>query len=519
MNTPTFDELIRQRINELPPPPPRGWEALAGRLYAPPPAAAAATEVAADTLVADKLATLSPAAAPAGSWSLLQNKLDLAEAAAEVDEVVARGLNHAAPTAVSGWALLAARLETIGKRREMVGCMKVTEGAFLLSMLLLFVQFGPSPEGTATPTAAALAAALAADRGSTTVPTLPDAPNGLILIASPELSSVHPSALPTKKSSAAVPVAPLPVLPPPGVNAQRAVRTVEPTLPSAAAAPQLQRQPAPAVRRYTTAPRPALRLPSVAKQDPIRYYVNGFVSPVDFNQVVTQENEAFGIHAQTASTKGWSAGALIDITQGKNGLQTGLIYGYRAYTPAEILQLENVQRAEEPIRYGRLRYRTVSLPLNYERVLRRGNDWQLSAGLGAMANVILSSEFHLFGDHTIEELDQQIDQFQTDLQKYRGNRSGFKSAALLQEASRRDILHPSAGVLQGNSSIINNTSLYLSANVRVERIIDNRWSLYFSPTVTRLVTIREDDGGKGPLQDRIHNTMLRLGTRYRLTDK
>ena len=498
-----LDDLIRRRLADLPPPPPRGWEALQQQLDA---AAPEPDLSATDTVIAGQLADLAPAL-PVGGWAAFEQKLSAAEASttAEVDRLVSTGLERSAPARVSGWALLAARLDTIGKRREMVGYMKVTEGAFLLSMLLLFVQFANLPLVRSTHQLAQ------ADGSAGNVQLLPIAP----LAPVPQVRSATPrtgaATLPAPVvADAAVVVAPLPTL----TLAVR-VPAVEPRLTSPAA--RAIASTAYLARRWSASVKPALALPLPDAGEPIRYYLNVFASPLDLNQVNTLANEQLGIFARTLLSRDWSAGALVDITKGKNGMQVGLIYGNRSYVPAEILVLEDQRRRrqEDPnrVRFGRLLYNTVSIPLNYERVVRRTDNWQVSVGVGLSANIVLASEFRLAAGFTYDDLRKQVEFYREELYT-----TGKITKPAGFQKGLNDIVDPPTGYLQGGS-LIDNTSLYLSGNVRVERLLDDRWSLYFSPTVSRLFTLREDDGGKGPLQDRIHNTMLRVGTRFRLTDK
>ncbi|WP_420460776.1 hypothetical protein [Neolewinella sp.] len=510
----SLDDLIRRRLADLPPPPARGWAELQQQLdaaAAPPQPAGTADEV-----VAEKLTALAPVL-PAGSWAAFEQKLTAAELSttSEVDQLVSAGLERSAPARVSGWALLAARLDTIGKRREMVGCMKVAEVAFLLSMLLLYVQFG-------TPTAPRSEQQLAQNKPdlSTQVDLLAATPPALPLsITAPPTRSTAADARHALRSRTAV--APLSVVIPTRLPESAAPRLAAAALPKrTTTSPNLTGpvdRTAFSVKHWSTGVKPALALPLPDAGEPIRYYLNVFVSPLDLNQVKTLANPGLGIEAGTLLSRDWSLGTLVDITKGKNGIQVGLIYGNRSYVPAEILVLEDRRRRrqEDPdrVRFGRLLYNTVSIPLNYERVIRRTDDWQVSVGVGLSANVVLASEFRLAADFTYDDLRKQADLYRQELflagklTKSSGLQKGFN-----------DFVDPPTGYLQGGS-LLDNTSLYLSGNIRIERLLDNRWSLYFSPTVSRLFTLREDDGGKGPLQDRIHNTMLRVGTRFRLTDK
>ncbi len=491
-----FDELIRQRITDLPAGPSRGWEGLERKLDAPDPM---------DTAVASKLAALTPTPLP-GSWEKLSEKLTAREAEAEaaLDTAVAGGLQQSSPAPISGWALLAARLELIGKRREMVACMKISEAALLLSLILLFFRFGNLPQENRKPQAdqnATAAFPITVAETPAFRPKEVDPPEAVLsaVLPAPTNAAVAPLASVPLASRQVSREAPLPAVRP--LNSTEATGQLS-FLEFALQLPEQNVH-------------PPFQLPSLLDGEPIQYYLNLFVSPVDFNQVVTQTNQSLGITAGSELSTGYSLGGLIDISQGHNALETGFIYGYRAYVPAEILRLENeqpVQNEEAPVRYGRLRYHTVSVPLNYEREIFRDEKWQFSGGVGMVVNVILSSKFRLDGIYTVEDLERQIIQYRLKLQD-----EGIISAPG-RASSNHEILYPEAGVFQGGS-LLSNSSLYLSGNLRIERLLNDKWSLYFSPTVSRLITMRPGDGGKGPLEDRIHNTMLRFGTRVRLSDK
>ena len=488
-----LDALIRQRIDSLPPADVRGWDRLQSRL----------DEQLDDATIAAKLDSLLPAA-PAGSWTALAEKLDAAEVVDQqaLDGLVAEGLERAAPGNVTGWSALAARLELIGKRREMVACLKITEGALLLSFLLLLARFGeiapatgrlPVAEGPQTkqpptllsraPSPAPASSGELSDAGESAATGRPSERGTAGLAASPALASAN--------------IAPL-VMPSPRI----ALRV------SPAAVAELELPDA-----SLTLPTGSNKLspwPLVFGPEPVRYYLNAFVSPVDLNEVVTQENKLLGIHDQRFLTTGFSAGALLEASQGKNALQFGLIYGNRSYVPAKIRIFTpdvNPAGEEEEISYSQLRYQTVSLPLNYERELVTRDQWRLSAGFGMAMNIVLESHVSLPEDVTLDDLNRMI-------QDAASERGGGRK----REGSVREILDPTQGYFQGGG-MLENSSLYLSGNFRIERIVNDRWSFYFSPTVGKLVTVREGDGGRGPLEDRIHNTMLRFGTRVRLTNK
>ncbi|PPK85952.1 hypothetical protein CLV84_2865 [Neolewinella xylanilytica] len=484
-----FDELIRQRIASLPPPPAGGWETLSARL----------DERAHDEAVAEKLGGLAPATPPPGSWNAFAEKLNTVEADGEraMDAVVASGLQRAEPVTVSGWTLLAARLELIGRRREMITCLKITEATLLLSLLLLYARFGHrfGPGESASPYAEVNASAFPLQPGFDTPPPVLNTLDGTTG------SDLFPGQLTAERLPAPIPQLPgsttIPALV--QANSMPSVRlrpsVVEPL--ANGIEPLQKRSP-----RFIPLP----DLSGVLGNDPVRYYLNGFVSPLDLNDVVTQENAALGIEAHHKITTGFSAGALIEAVQGNNALQFGLIYGQRSYVPAKILLIEEdtsgIQQ-EHQIRYSRLTYQTVSIPLGYQREISRSEKWRVSAGVGMAMNVVLGSQVKLPPDITLADLNEII------------NRNA-KGVGGRESAGTSEILDPTQGFFQGGG-LLENSSLYLSGNVRVERLLTDRWSIYFSPTVGRLLTIRESDGGRGPLEDRIHNTMLRFGTRVRLS--
>ena len=495
-----FDDLIRQRIDELPAALPSGWDELADRLDAP-----------ADAALAGKLATIAPAAAPlAGSWQDLAGKLDALEAAGSqhpLDATITTGLEQATPTAVSGWAQLAARLELTGRRREMVACVTITEAALMLSFLVLMLRFGPVTRQVHPPQPTA------------------DLLNGTSFpVGLAESTGVQPEAV-EARAAAKASVATTADDRKPAIG----------LIPSAVYIEQIGHPPVlPAIiydgvdavdgvalnnyRVAGTTPLPAPTAPELLPNGaPVHYYLNLFVSPVDVNDVFTFQNRSIGVlNDRRILSTGFSAGLLFDVTQEKNGLQTGIIYGKRSYVPAEILNLEEDTQTTNPaddVRYGRLTYHTVSLPLNYQREFSASDKWRVSAGVGLAMNVILQSEFRLTSDASLEDLDQAVDFFVNNL-----NKSGKPSGRTASARSISEVRRPDPGYLEGGS-LLENSSLYLSGTLQLERIVNNRMSFYVSPTVSRLVTISKFDGGKGPLEDRIHNTMFRFGTRIRLTNK
>ena len=497
------DKFLRDRLAELSPGEPRGWSALEQKMNL--------EDKTADARLAEKLTGLAPTLPP-GSWEGLAAKLDRQQQTAdsEVDDLVSQGLRQAAPVATSGWAQLAARLELVGKRREMVACLKLTESVLLLSLLLLFARSGGLPgdkgERPAAPT----------DSGPYAEQVIANPPTGSIPPAATRVNLPREDAPPVTSPPAgpvqSASVAPLPTGRPNAVVSERA--TFVPEVRNV-----IEMEPIVTVDYLTgllgQRVVPALDYPLPAGSAPVNYSLNLFVSPLDLNPVKTLEDARYGVEGQWNLSTGYSLGALLDITQQQNTVQTGLIYGYRSYIPAEIFLIEGdqvVAEGDEPISYGKLRYRTLSAPLNYYRTVYADERWAISGGLGASINVILSAEGRLNENYTKADLERLW------LDYLRRAREQGSVTGIGRGASDNDFLEPSEGLLEGGD-ILDNASLYVTGSLRVERRLNDRWSLYFAPTIGRLVTIREDDGGKGPFGDRIHNTMLRFGTRVRLTDR
>jgi len=502
-----LDDLIRQRIDALPPPPPPAGPAGIARRA---PAATTGGEGG-----AGKRRSLPPPVAPPGCGGGREEKLVASEALATkaVDTAVASRLQQAAPAVPSGWALLAARLELIGKRREMVASVKIAEVALLLSLLLIAFRFGPA---ALLPTETPLADESSTKLSGFPVATRPPAERATATTDTPS-PSLHE---PTGSEQAA--------------DNNRAIGKLA-TLPTGGQIPPLVTGTPNTIRLrrrvavsetvatidYTVSwgepplQAPPYLAPPVAAQ-PIHYYANLFASPVDVNQVVTPHNQYIGIaERQSNFSTGYSIGALVDIVQGNNGVQTGLQFSYRSYVPVAFGLIQGKQPlkdGEEPVRFGRLRYRTISIPLIYNRQLYQDQKWRVSGGLGVAMNVILSSDFKLDNNLTLDDLDRFWREYLA-----RGKEEGT-IANIGRSSEYTDLLAPPQGYLEGGS-LIKNTSLYVTGSLRFERLLDDRWSLYFSPTVMRQFTVREDDGGKGPLQDRIHSGMFRFGTRLLLSDK
>lgn len=533
-----FDEIVRQRIKALPPAelPPTGWDQLSADLAIAPaerfddtlrdaltasPLAVASDwealarrmdpDMAEDIQIASALSSLTPAMVP-GSWDKLQERMT-AEAAVAMDKTVVEHLSRDLSHQVSGWAALAARLELIGHRRGLVAAWKITEFSLLLSALLLFTRFVSIPSA------------------SPQINTFPfpaeGAPTAAVLWPSAPVATADKT--PTDELVGQVPVA-TPAPNRPGTSVNRLPQLPEQTLARNTVVPFPQSTPDNAERpassdllkvettmldNPTALPSPALHLKPMDNAAPVRYALNAFISPFDFNQVITPAAAIrdFDISADNRLTTGYSAGVLVDIYQGKNGLQTGLIYSRRSYIPTALKwYLEEDYPVIEPIRgYSRFVFDAITIPLSYRRTLTENDRWRFSGRFGMSMSIIASSSFnHPEGqERFVESFNSFAEQ---DLPQGSG-RGLFKAGGL----SSRRLTNPEPGWLEGGS-ILTNSSFYLNGGVTIERLVNERFSLYVSPSFGRVVYLRDSDG-IGPYQDRIHTGSIRLGSRFLLSKK
>lgn len=539
-STNNLDALLRRRLlQELPPatPPPGGWAALKRELDADVDlqlqqaltglAAAPATGWQAleqkldprsvqDTELAEKLNALQPTVLPT-SWDSLAARMD-AEQEEVVDAIVTDRLARAGTGMTSGWAALAARLELIGWRRGVVSAWKIMEGAFLLSFLLLLLRFGPTHNEPAFP--AVLSEPIAeletltdsqpAEPTTNAIVDQPEAPATLTFVSyQPEKTVVPSEENNPPEVLAFSPAEEQPVAP----------ERVSTELKHAEASPQIAALPIKQLTKATRLPSPALQLPEIENGEPVRYYINAFVSPFDINEVVTPATSIgqFDISGDRRFTQGASIGLLFDVQQGKNGLQIGAIYSRRSYIPSALkwyLQDEYEHTAFEPVKgYSRFRYANITFPFNYKRTVLKGNKWHVSARLGMSLSVIAHSSF--------EGQEDVVDGFNA-LAIRAGNTPALydNSRSLAREADfsgRHQLENPPKGWLEGGS-ILTNSSFYLGGGVVVERLLDPRWSVYVSPSFGRVVYLQQDEG-IGPYNDKIHIGNLRFGSRYRFGGK
>ncbi|MEM1358751.1 MAG: hypothetical protein AAGF89_11145 [Bacteroidota bacterium] len=547
-----IDALVRQRLGDLPESPPSssGWQRLSAALDADPdhqlatalagltPAATGAASgwealerkldplASADAAVASALEGLQPSEIK--GWDALEKKLD-EDTAAAVDAVVVDRLARNAAGVSSGWAALAARLELIGQRRGMIAAGKIMEFSLLLSLLLLFVRFGTVPP-TAEPMAPIakqepIAVASSAPIFAALLPTPAAQPlatakvEPLTEATSPVDNTVLPAQSPSseRRKDLASPQALAPIVSEretAEIATPAVVRAAEKELTAIVSIPGDNGK----VERSTILPHPALSLPALTKEVPMRYHANFFVSPFDVNQVITPATQIgdFDISGDSRITQGFSAGALFDISQGKNALQIGAIYSRRSYIPTA---LKWYQQEEYPIiepvkGYSRFRFETISFPVSFKRTIVDAPRWKIGLRVGMTMSVIAKSDF------IIPSQDQQdlVEALNGRLDRLNQAQSGAGGAGRSASPSKsRKLTNPEPGWFEGGS-MLENASFYLGGGITFERVISPRWSIYASPSFSRAVFLNPEEG-LGPYNDRIHLGSLRFGGRYLLNNK
>lgn len=541
-----IDELVRNQLKDLPPATPTaaGWEALERNLDAPKDAhlrealtGLAATDAAtgwnaleqklghrspADVGLAKQLNTLEPAVA-VGSWEILAARLDQDNEKA-VDAIVSDGLARSAPLVSSGWAALAARLELIGWRRSTVAAWKVTEGALLLSLILLLFRFGPEAPFTSGPVAELqdgfplpMISPIAEGTKDNIVVLTND--NGNTVIKEVITTKNKPAAQRRKSVAISLPL----VLPTMGMLTENrnpfANTGNDPYLPEAIAGLEIR-----PLKKRVAIPSPMLHLAEIDNSVPVYYYANAFISPLDVNQVITPGHAAgkFDISNERRFTKGFTAGALLDVNKGRNTLQIGVIYSRRAYLPASLKwRYQDYFTPRTPVEgYSKFIYHAIELPFSYKYTLSENDRWRVSARAGMSLSIIAKPEIR-DQDEVVAKLEAFEDQVVAD--GYTGPGGffpGIGPGALRPPptdfSSERELKDPPKGWFEGGS-ILANSSFYLGGGVSVERIMNPRWSLYLSPSFGRVIYF--GDGGVGPYRDRINLGSLRMGSRYRFGGK
>lgn len=549
-----IDKLVRDQLNELPlaTAPAIGWDALERTLDAPEDAhlrnaltGLAAMDAAtgwqaleskldfrtpADAQLANQLNKLKPAVA-AGSWEALVTRLDR-ETEAAVDIIVTDGLARTTSMVSSGWAALAARLELIGWRRSTVAAWKITEGALLMSLLLLLIRFGPE-----APRALGPIADLHDGFPLPMAETAPTASEAIAVLAevTDEISNVEVVTFvanePVLKSGRlSAPKIPL-VLPTLGrfmpqpkeartqVQGTGSINGNEPYLPVPIVAIDIR-----PLKNSVVLPSPMLNLAEIDNSAPAYYYANGFISPMDINQVVTPGHIAgeYDISSERRYTTGFTAGGLLDMNKGRHTLQIGVIYSRRSYSPAALnWRLQDYFTPRTPVEgYRKFVYHTIEFPFSYKFTLSENDRWRVSARTGMSLSVIAKPEIQ-----DQEEVVASLDDFENEVIE-----DGFSRNNIVPNGVPRGELPPDSdhssehelkaapkGWLEGGS-ILANSSFYLGGGITVERIMNPRWSIYLSPSIGRVIYLRDGDG-IGPYRDRINLGSLRMGARYRFGGK
>ncbi|MFT5998286.1 MAG: hypothetical protein ACI81P_000739 [Neolewinella sp.] len=534
------DVLLRQRLMEDLPqasPTEAGWAALSERMDADGDlslqAALAGLSVAspalgwqalerkldpinhADAKLAEKLNSLQPTATAAG-WGALEARFEQENERA-VDAIVVDGMARSGVGTTSGWVTLAARLELIGWRRGVVAAWKITEASLLLSMLLLVVRFGPTTERLTWPIAQAengfpLPMASAEAIPATLSEKLTPAINRSIPLSAqtqvriPANNNWIHTNLPLVLFTAHA------ISSPGQLDTQEEVKGLQQNEVIPVTIPSLQIE---QLQKTVYLPSPVLSLPKIDNSEPVHYYVNAFVSPFDVNRVVTPATSIgeFDISGDRRFTYGTSAGLLIDISQGRSALQIGAIYSRRSYIPTALKwYLQDEYTAFEPIKgYQRFNFENIAFQFNYKRILLTTENWRVSGRFGMSLSIIARSSFD-----GKDEVVAGFNEFEERVGNLpNGQRSG--GGRPTDFSGKRKLQNPPSGWLEGGS-VLANSSLYLGGGIIVERLMTSRWSLYASPSISRAVYLRKDQG-IGPYNDRIHLGSLRLGSRYRFGGK
>ncbi|MFT6131039.1 MAG: hypothetical protein ACJATN_002773 [Neolewinella sp.] len=268
-----------------------------------------------------------------------------------------------------------------------------------------------------------------------------------------------------------------------------------------------------------------LNIVKVDNSAPVYYYANGFISPLDVNQVVTPGHSAgeYDISSERRYTTGFTAGGLLDINKGRNTLQIGIVYSRRAYLPASLKwRYQDYYTLSNPVEgYSKFVYHAIEFPFSYKFTLSENDRWRVSTRAGMSLSVIAKPEIK-DQEEVVANFEDFEDQIAADGFSLNNNfvPNGRPQGANLPQSdfsSERELKDTPKGWLEGGS-ILANSSFYLGGGVTVERIINSRWSIYLSPSIGRVIYLRDDDG-IGPYRDRINLGSLRMGSRYRFGGK
>lgn len=490
-----------------------GWEVLERKL---------GPQTAADAGLAAALNGITPEPTP-GSWNALATKMD-DSLGREVDVIVASHLAREAGR-LSGWPALAARLELISHRRQLVGAWKVTEVCVLLSLLLLLLRFGPG-EGRDNDVIAALAEGFPieanTERETQEAQATETVADELFIPIEKQDSRNAEAVLPVEATlvvvrrakAADLPTRPNVIVARIATPRQLAESMNTEEIDDFVLSTDPLDGPSYKAEWGVTLPSPALTLPAIDHSVPVRYYLSPFISPGEINQVITKESAvgSSNLSARKELTYSASAGVLLDISKGRDGLQIGAIYSRHAYTPAELTRENCFAEGNCPEGYNQFVYHSMSFPFSYERSLFANDKWRFATRAGMALSIITQSDFSLMARDGQDNLEAAL-----RAPPARPIAGGTGRSRPDIEIDVDDVLAPPPGWFEGGS-ILSNASFYLESGFTVERTVNPRWSLYLSPSYGRVINLREE-GGVGPYNDKIHRASLRFGSRFLLSRK
>ncbi|MEM9261435.1 MAG: hypothetical protein AAGA62_17480, partial [Bacteroidota bacterium] len=278
-----FDENLRASLNELQPDfLPGSWDRLAQRL------GDASVEGQMDEHIRQSLNGLEPAYRPE-SWGALRAQLDHAE----TDEIIHQRLSNAEPVyQPSSWPVLAARLELIAQRRAAVAAYKFSELCLMLSALLLLWNFFvpqvvPAPVlAEQLPEPVTPPATVASSQYEEDIVSIVELPQEQSLGTSNNAVQASDNIVAAETVRSEQIIAPLPVTTASLITLEEEeeiMLALANTVDAVEAIPTVDQ---PLLGSPRTAPAPALSLRPAVWQKPSTY-LRLFVSPWDFNQVVT----------------------------------------------------------------------------------------------------------------------------------------------------------------------------------------------------------------------------------------
>ncbi|PHI21312.1 hypothetical protein CEQ90_02625 [Lewinellaceae bacterium SD302] len=548
------DRLMREGLDGLQPDyPAGGWERLALRLDDQPVASAKEREdEKADELLRASLTSIVPAY-EAASWDKLKNRLDTQDSIdahvltdesvsqqlnalvpaydaaswaalnarmnnTESDEILHHRLDTSAPVPpLSGWAALAAKLELIAARRTAIYGYKFSELCLVLTLLLLIWRFYPEgnevePVGPSAEPAMEASLPLASiddEQGD-----LP--PSQMVSTQAETRQTTGAAEVETEAGETAATESAENI---PSINIQAV--EVAPTVvftPTFGATNPLAVELAPALLIERTIPRPIVSLSNernTQSSKPGTFYLRPFISPWDFNQIVTPKQVVNDIilKQDIRISYGASAGVLLDVSYRKHSMQYGLIYGRRSYIPTVLKEVEAFLPGQGPIErrdtnYSRISLQEVTLPVVFQWHVFDNEQWRMTADVGLAANVNVWKRF------------QKSPNFDSDVLNWSrqtpqiigGGRN--EETEDLNRIGARDLVYPEQGVFQGGS-LLENVSMTASIGFSIERYLDERLSIYVAPRFSRAIYYQKSSGVE-PFNDRIHNNSVQFGTRILL---